>query len=440
MLTTWFLLSGAFLLLMVLVGTLLERLPISAAIIYLLIGVALGPYGVGLITLDPMANSKALELVAEVAVLISLFTVGLKLRVSVFDRAWRLPLRLASWTMVVTIILMAAIAMLMLDLPLGAAVLLAAILAPTDPVLASDVQVRDAGDKDRVRFGLTGEGGLNDGIAFPFVMLGLGLMGLHEIGETGSLWLWRDVVWPIAAGVASGWLCGFLVGNWVLHLRRVHREAMGLEEFLALGLIAFSYGLALLIHSYGFLAVFAAGLGLRRIGHARFKTIVQNVSRWRNKSAANDAPGNDAPSTPAQMASALIDFNQQLERIVEVAVVVLLGSMITTQSFTPAVLGFGALLFVFIRPVAVAIGLMGSRTPRAQTRLLAWFGIRGLGSLYYLMYAINHGLPEQVSGVFVNVVFGVIATSIVVHGISATPLMDRYYGRREVKQHRIPDA
>ena len=434
MLTTWFLLIGAFLLLMVLVGTLLQRLPISAAIIYLLIGVALGPYGLGLITLDPMIHAKTLELVAEVAVLISLFTVGLKLRVSVFDRAWRLPLRLAGGTMVITIGLIAALAMVVFNLPLGAALLLGAILAPTDPVLASDVQVRNAGDKDRVRFGLTGEGGLNDGIAFPFVMFGLGLMGLHEIGANGLLWLWHDVVWSIAAGVASGWLCGFLVGYWVLYLRRVHREALGLEEFLALGLIAFSYGLALLIHGYGFLAVFAAGLGLRRIGHKGFSAALTKVSLRFHKSVIGDSGANAVPETPLEMANALIDFNEQLERIVEVAVVVLIGSMITTQSFTPAVLWFCALLFLIIRPVAVVFGLAGSRTPRAQMRLLAWFGIRGLGSLYYLMYAINHGLSNEVAEEFVNVVFGVIATSIVVHGISATPLMERYYGRRAVKE------
>ncbi len=417
---------------MVLIGTLLQRLPISAAIIYLLIGVALGPYGLGLITLGPVTHSKALELVAEVAVLISLFTVGLKLRVSVFDRAWRLPLRLAGGTMIITIGLITALSIVMLNLSVGAALLLGATLAPTDPVLASDVQVRNAGDKDRVRFGLTGEGGLNDGIAFPFVMLGLGLMGLHEIGANGSSWFWHDVVWAIAAGVASGWLCGFLVGYWVLYLRRVHREALGMEEFLALGLIAFSYGLALLIHGYGFLAVFAAGLGLRRIGLTAKLT---RISPPIQTSIVGDSGTNAANATSPEMANALIDFNEQLERIVEVAVVVLLGSIITTQSFTPTVLGFCALLFIFIRPVAVLLGLAGSRTPCTQIRLLAWFGIRGLGSLYYLMFAINHGLPNEIAVEFINIVFGVIATSIVVHGVSATPLMERYYGRRALREH-----
>jgi sodium/hydrogen antiporter len=430
MLTAWFLITGSLLLLMVLTGTLLERLPISSAIIYLMIGIVLGPYGLNLLTFDPIVNSKGLELVAEIAVLISLFTVGLKLRVSVFDRAWRLPLRLASCTMVVTIVLIAVASMFMLSLELGEALLLGAILAPTDPVLASDVQVKDAGEKDRVRFGLTGEGGLNDGIAFPFVMLGLGLMGLHEIGSYGSLWLWRDLTWPIAAGVASGWLCGFLVGNWVLYLRRVHREALGLEEFLAIGLIAFSYGFALLIDSYGFLAVFAAGLGLRRIGQNQFKAMVAKVVAWPRKTISRDKLTHEAPT---QMANALIEFNEQLERIVEVAVVVLVGSMLTTQIISQQVFWLCVLLFIVIRPIAVVLGLAGSRTPRAQTRLLAWFGIRGLGSLYYLMYAVNHDLPDPLVRQFVDLVFGVIAMSIVVHGISATPLMERYYSRREIK-------
>ena len=128
-----------------------------------------------------------------------------------------------------------------------------------------------------------------------------------------------------------------------------------------------------------------------------------------------------------------LKFNQQLERIVEVAVVVLLGSMLTTQIFTQKVLWLCVLLFILIRPVAVVLGLAGSQTPRAQVRLLAWFGIRGLGSLYYLMYAINHGLPNPIAREFVNLVFGVITMSIVVHGISATPLMERYYSRRELK-------
>ena len=123
-------------------------------------------------------------------------------------------------------------------MPLGAAILLGGLLAPTDPVLAADVQVEHPGDRDRLRFSLTGEAALNDGSAFPFVMLGLGLLGLHELGAFGWRWLAFDVVWAVRGGLAIGWLLGMLVGRLVLYLRRTHKEAVGLDDFLGLGLIA----------------------------------------------------------------------------------------------------------------------------------------------------------------------------------------------------------
>src|SRR5919206_497446 len=131
------------------------------------------------------------------AVLISLFTAGLKLRTALTDHRWRLPVRLAVESMIVTVGLITLVGVVGLGLPLGAAVLLGAILAPTDPVLASDVQVEGPTDQDRLRFGLTGEAGLNDGTAFPFVMLGLGLIGLHELGQAGWRWFAVDVVWAV---------------------------------------------------------------------------------------------------------------------------------------------------------------------------------------------------------------------------------------------------
>lgn len=202
--TLWFLIIGALLILMALIGSVLKRLPLSTGVIYLLIGFALGPEGLALIQLEPLASSQLLKLIAEVAVLVSLFSVGLKLRVHPYDRTWHLPVRLAVIAMLATIALLALVSAIALDLPLGAAILLGAILAPTDPVLASDVQVQNPGERDRVRFSLTGEGGLNDGIAFPFVLLGLGLLGLHDLGPYGVRWLAVDVVWATAAGLGSG--------------------------------------------------------------------------------------------------------------------------------------------------------------------------------------------------------------------------------------------
>lgn len=190
----WSLIIGVLLILMVLSGTLQKRLPLSTAMLYLAAGFALGPAGWAVLTPHPLDHAALLERGAEVAVLISLFSVGLKLGLPLSNRHWLLPLRLAFVSMTLTVALIAAVGVLGLGLPLGAAILLGAILAPTDPVLASDVQVESSGDRDRLRFSLTGEGGLNDGAAFPFVMLGLGLLGLHDLGTGGWRWLAVDVV------------------------------------------------------------------------------------------------------------------------------------------------------------------------------------------------------------------------------------------------------
>ena len=234
-LAMWALIAGAILITMALLGTLLKRLPLSPGILYLAIGYALGPSGAGLMAPDPARYSVELERMAEVALLISLFAVGLKIGVPIRDQRWHLPLRLAFPSMALTILFVSATGVYLMGLPLGAAILLAAILAPTDPVLASDVQVADSSDRDRLRFSLTAEGGLNDGAAFPVVLFALGLLGLNDFG--GSIWRWLalDVVWSIVGGLAIGGILGALVGKLVLYLRTRHQEAVGLDEFLALG-------------------------------------------------------------------------------------------------------------------------------------------------------------------------------------------------------------
>jgi sodium/hydrogen antiporter len=261
----WALIIGVLLVTMALSGNWLRRLPLSTAMLYLVAGYGLGPAGLALMGPDPWTYSGLLERMAEVAVLISLFAVGLKLGLPLSDKAWRLPVRLATVSMMVTVGLIAAVGVLGLGLSLGAAVLLGAVLAPTDPVLASDVQLIGATDRDRLRFSLTGEGGLNDGAAFPFVMLGLGLLGLHDLGTNGWRWLGIDVVWAVFGGLLIGGATGSLIGRLVAHLQSRDHESVGLDEFVALGLIALTYGLALLSHTYGFLAVLAAGLALQRV-------------------------------------------------------------------------------------------------------------------------------------------------------------------------------
>ena len=314
-----------------------------------------------------------------------------------------------------------------LGLSLGAAILLGAILAPTDPVLASDVQVLQSSDRDRLRFSLTGEGGLNDGAAFPFVMLGLGLIGLHDLGAYGWRWVAVDVLWAILGGLAIGGALGALVGRLVVYLRSRHNTAIGFDEFLVLGLIALAYGVAMLSHAYGFLAVFAAGLALQR---------VQALPRIAPAATPADdtgdigAPDSAAPgNTGDELVLALEGFNTPLERVAEVAVVMLVGALLSHTDFSLDAAMLVILLLVVVRPLSVWVGLLGERVSRDQRILISWFGIRGIGSVYYLLFAINHGLPPALARELTALTLTAVTVSIVVHGMSVTPLMRRYRDR-----------
>jgi NhaP-type Na+/H+ or K+/H+ antiporter len=427
----WFVVIGVLLVGMAAAGGLVKRLPLTTALLYLAVGVALGPAGAGLVRLDPLADAALLERVTEVAVLISLFGAGLKLRRRVADARWQLPLRLATLSMTLTVALVALVGVYALGLPVGAAVLLGAVLAPTDPVLASDVQVEHASDHDRLRFALTGEAGLNDGTAFPFVMLGLGLLGLHALGPFGWQWVAVDLVWAVASGIGVGAALGWGVSRVVLWLRRERKEAVGLDDLLALGLIALAYGLALLVRGYGFLAVFAAGFALRREerrtaeAHTGAEAPPPDVHAAAHSAEAEEIA--TAPETaPAYMAQAALGFTEQLERLAEVGVVLLLGGMLSPRTLTADAWWFVPLLFLVIRPIAVRLGAPMGGAPAIQRRLVMWFGIRGIGSVYYLMYALQHGVSGPLAERLVALVFTTVAASIIVHGISVTPLMRRY--------------
>jgi NhaP-type Na+/H+ or K+/H+ antiporter len=427
----WALIIGALLITMALSGTALKRLPLSTAMLYLVAGFGLGPAGLALMSPDPLSYSATLELVTEVAVLISLFAVGLKLGLPFSHKSWRLPVRLAVISMTITVALIAGVAMLGLGLSPGAAILLGAILAPTDPVLASDIQVIEAGDRDRLRFSLTGEGGLNDGAAFPFVMLGLGLLGHHDLGTGGWRWLAIDVIWAIGGGLLIGGALGTVIGRLVVYLRSRHQESVGLDEFLALGLIALTYGLALLSHTYGFLAVFAAGLALQRVKErpAEIPTPTVLESGLQSKEA-KEALAVDSEHASAYMMQEVRGFNEQLERIAEVAIVLVVGAMLSYTYLHPSAIWFVAVVFLVVRPISVRLGLLGAPVSRDQRIMISWFGIRGIGSIYYLMYAINHGLTGAVAEEVIALTLTMVAVSIVVHGISVTPLMNLYTRRK----------
>jgi len=447
---SWSAVAGLLLLVMALSDSVLARLPLSTSMLYVAIGAAISPLWLDWVHVALTTHTHALERIAEVVVLLSLFGSGLKMSVGLRDGRWLPPVRLATLSMVVTVALI-ALAGVGLGLSLGAAILLGGILAPTDPVLASDVQIADPTDRDRLRFSLTGEAGLNDGSAFPFVLLGLGLLGLHDLGN--SLWRWfaLDVVWSVVAGLAIGAALGTLVGKLVLYLRSRHKEATGLDNFLALGLIGISYGLASLAHGYGFLAVFAAGVALRRL-EQRASAQARDAAATKSSAVLSENPADVATAAhanpdpkhahraathprhaPAFMAHAVLSFNEQIERIAEVVAVVAVGALLWGVDWSRASWWFVALLLLVIRPLAVVVGLAGSATSRGQRILVGWFGIRGIGSLFYLAYATDRGLAADTATTMAALVLSVVVVSIVVHGISVTPLMKVYERRKPAR-------
>lgn len=416
----WFLLIGGLLLFMGMSGALLRRAPATSAIIYLGVGLLFGPTGLGLYHFNPLKESALLELLTEVAVLISLYATGVKMPVPFRWPHWRAPILLATLSMALTVSLVAAFAHWALGLPLGASVLLGGILAPTDPVLATDVQIRHPGDTDQLRFRLSCEAGLNDGSAFPFVMLGLGLLGLHDLGDFGLQWFFKDVLWATAGGVAVGVLMGSALGHLTHRLRQSPGQQLLLIDFLGLGLIGVVYGACLVIDAWGFLAVFFAAVALR-----------QTELRLTN-SASQDEREASAPAlqTPtATVSEGTLVFKEHLERLSELVLVLLVGGSLFLNSWSWSAVFAALFLFMVARPLGVFVALAGRQSPLPLQGMTAWFGVRGIGSLYYLMYAIQHGLPEPLALQLMQITLIVVTLSILLHGISVKPLIDNIWHR-----------
>jgi NhaP-type Na+/H+ or K+/H+ antiporter len=421
---SWVLVVSILLLLMGLSSPYVSRLPFSPPMVYLGIGVLLGPLGWAVLRADPLANTTLFHRAAEITVVISLFSVGLKLRLPWNDRRWMPALVLAFVAMTLNVGLITLLGVIFLSLPLGAAVLIGAILAPTDPVLASEVQLTHARDRDELRRALSGEAGFNDGTAFPFVMLGLGLLGLHDLGESGWRWWAVDVVWAIGGGLGIGAALGYFTGRLILHLRIRRQETVALDEYLLLGLIGLAYGTALMLHAYGFLAVFSAGVALRAIERRHGSGgVVAKESVPSGPGEADPGQSKDPQLGPAYLAGAFLTFNEQLERILEVGMVVLVGAGLFFVGLPAEALWFVPVLFLVVRPLAVIpVWWTGRLTPR-QFAGVAWFGLRGIGSIYYLMYAIEHGLPDEIAQRLASLTFVVVAASIVIHGVSVLPVL-----------------
>ena len=409
----------------------LKPLPVTPAIIYLAVGLLVGPTVLNLFHFNPLKQSALLEVLTEVAVLISLFSAGVKMPVPLSFARWRTPILLASVSMTVSVGLVAAFAYYVLGLPLGAGVLLGAILAPTDPVLATDVQIRHPGDRDQLRFTLTCEAGMNDGSAFPFVMLGLGLLGLHGLGEFGLRWALVDVLWATAAGIGIGVICGAALARLGWKLRGESPEHQLMDDFLGLGLIGMVYGLSVLAHAWGFLAVFFAAVALRQteVRLAAARDYPDRPQSAAIQAAISNANPDMAPAPTVSVGSLI--FKEHLERLSELMLILLIGGTLFLDSWSWRAVGLALFLFVVARPVSVLAGMLGTRTSWPIRGMVGWFGVRGIGSLYYLMYAIQHGLSEKLALELIQLTLIAVTLSILLHGTSVKPLMGLFWRHRK---------
>lgn len=434
-----FLLSGTSLLLAVVLPALLHRFAVSPALVLLAVGVLLGltplADGLAIDVADLEGDRVIVEHVTELTVLTALMGVGLaidrplNLRRASSWRRWSSTWRLLAVAMPLCVAALALLGWVALGLAPAAALLLGAVLSPTDPVLASDVQVGSPGssiaddepdgedpttisESGEVRFALTSEAGLNDGLAFPFVHLALLVAAGGPLLGGAVEWIGWYVVGQILIGVAMGLVIGRGLGLLAFRARaRSLRLAEQGEPLLALAALLATYGATELVHGYGFVAVFVCGMALRSAEHRHdyHRDMHEVISR--------------------------------LERLLTLLVLLMLG--ISLSAGLLAALDWrgvlvAVLLIFLVRPAAAWVALAvkpreephaGGLNPRSR-HAVAFFGVRGVGSIYYLAWATGEpdaaGLGDAgvIAWLWATVAF-TIALSVVVHGVASTPVMRR---------------
>jgi NhaP-type Na+/H+ or K+/H+ antiporter len=398
---------------------LLRNMPFSMPMVFLGAGMAAFALIPTLPDPDPVAHNDFVLHLAEICVIISLMGAGLALDRPVGRRTWSTTWRLLGIVMPLCILALTLLGLWFLGLGLGAALLVAASLAPTDPVLASEVQVGEPADdeeetnqEDEVRFGLTSEAGLNDGLAFPFVYLAI---AISIAGASPSVWFpeWfgLDLLWRLAAGLLVGFLTGRLLARLFFSARKESlRLSNHSEGFVALAATFLAYGVTEMVEGYGFIAVFVCAVTIR---------------------AAERTNGYHR---------VLHSYVEQLERLLTVVILLLLGGaiargMLAGVGWSEALVALAFLLVV--RPLAGWLGLLGGKTGPRERIALSFFGIRGIGSLYYLAYGLSKGQFGDHAEWLWSFIGLVVALSIVIHGATTSPLMNRLDRLREKKARAV---
>ncbi len=392
-----------------------QKLKVSSPVFLLPIGILLYLVGTPLGWTELLWSDNAMMIFSEAIVIISLMGAGLKIGSEYSFKAWKRPLLLIAVTMPLTMGATYFFGVYFLALSIPASLLLAAILAPTDPVLASDVQLDDPERedklKDKIRFSLTAEAGLNDGMAFPFTYLAVMVAqaGSYAAFSFGD-WFWDKLLLKIIIGVAIGILMGRGIGYLLTHLKRL-AGIKTYDGFLALSLTFAVYGLSELLHGYGFMAVFFAGLSLR---------YSENVS------------GN--------FKKKMHDFNHEIERLLIVVWIILFGGTIMNGILEMTDwkgIVFSALFVLVVRPLAGLLGLIGIKDSFRNKLAISFLGIRGVGSVFYLSWAFLQTDAFENKTELYAIAAYIILFSIIVHGLTAPSIIQ--YFRKNRKKHELDD-
>jgi NhaP-type Na+/H+ or K+/H+ antiporter len=400
---------GALVLMTAWLPMLLRKAPLSLPILCVGAGATLfalpplRPFAV-----HPLEFPRVVERLSELVVIVSLMGAGLKIDRMIGLRSWALTWRLLGIAMPITMLIVASLAWGLMGAGAAAALLIAAVLAPTDPVLASDVQVSGPGKgtEDEARFALTSEAGFNDGFAFPFVHLAIALTAATFVAGDLLEWFMRDLLWKTILGAAVGYAIGRGLGYLTFNLpMRANLSRTG-DGFVALAATLLAYGVVEMLGGFGFLAVFVSALALR------------NASR------------------DHEYHERLYGFAEEAERLLMMVLLVLFGGMVAFGGLL-ASLDWRMLLFVagvllVARPAAGLLSLLGSNLPWREQLVISFFGIRGMGSIYYLAFALNHASFADPRRLWA-IVGSVVLASILLHGITVTPaleLLDRWQRRR----------
>lgn len=389
-----------------------DKIKISSPIILLLVGFTLWWMDIPLLWPNPLWGDRGLMYFAEIIVIISLMGAGLKIGANYSWKSWRKPLLLLFITMPICMVSAFFLGQYFLLMSLPSSLLLAAVLAPTDPVLAAEVQLKEPqeqeNDESKIRFTLTSEAGLNDGVAYPFSYLAV------MVAQAGSWaafnfekWFWDKLLLKIALGILIGFVIGRIVG-FLLHRLYHHAGVESFVGFLALSLTITTYGVSELLHGYGFLAVFFAGFSLR---------YYEKVSGDYKKK--------------------LHDFVHEVEHLLLVVWIILFGGSILNGVLSltdwKGIL-FAAVFVLVVRPLAGMIALAGVKEPVKSKWAISFFGIRGIGSVFYLSWAFVQSNGFSHKNELYAITAYIILISIVVHGLTAPSAMNYFKERGKVDE------